>query len=312
VSYLLGDIGATNARFAVLAEGRLGSIKTLEVAQFPRFTDAATVALKDLHRVGNLQGAILAVAGTIMAGRCELTNCSWVIDPQEFYDAFRVKARIVNDFEAVAYSLPLLGSADVVKIGGGDALSGAPMVVLGPGTGLGVACLIPGSGTPLVLSSEAGHTTFAGSNEREDAIIKHVRGVFGHASAERVVSGDGLENIYNAIVALDALKSPPRSAAMITESALKGDCQATMEALATFCSFLGSFAGNTALTFGARGGAYIAGGISPRIVDFLLRSEFRKRFEEKGRFRDYLRRISVQVIVHPAAAFLGLKTIGNF
>ena len=142
--------------------------------------------------------------------------------------------------------------------------------------------------------------------------FKHLRGMFGHVSAERVVSGDGLENIYNAIVALDALKSPPRSAAAITESALKGDCAATVEALATFCGFLGSFAGNTVLTFGARGGAYIAGGISPRIVDFILKSEFRERFEAKGRFRDFLCPISVQIIVHPAAAFLGLRTIANF
>jgi glucokinase len=111
--------------------------------------------------------------------------------------------------------------------------------------------LFRGSGTPRVLPSEGGHATFAGSNEREDAIIQHLRGMFGHVSAERVVSGDGLENIYNAIVALDALKSPPQCAAAITESALKGDCAATVEALATFCGFLGSFAGNTVLTFGA-------------------------------------------------------------
>ena len=307
-----GDVGATNARFAALIEGRLGPVRTLEVAKFPSFIEAAALILKDLEGLAGLQGAVLAVAGPVSTGRCVLTNCSWVIDAQDFYDAFRVKARIVNDFEAVAYSLPVLSPTDVVKIGGGGALPGAPSVVLGPGSGLGVACLIPGAGTPLVLPSEGGHATFAGSNEREDAIIKHLRGMFGHVSAERVVSGDGLENIYNAIVALDALKSPPQSAAAITESALKGDCAATVEALATFCGFLGSFAGNTVLTFGARGGAYIAGGISPRIVDFILKSEFRERFEAKGRFRDFLCPISVQIIVHQAAAFLGLRTIANF
>jgi glucokinase len=124
-----------------------------------------------------------------------------------------------------------------------------------------------------------------------------------------MISGDGLENIYQAIVVLDGLTLAPRSAADITKCALSGDCQIAREALAKFCAFLGSFAGNVALTFGARGGVYIAGGISPRIVDFMARSEFRNRFEAKGRLRPYLKTIPSYVIVHPAAAFLGLKSL---
>ena len=195
------------------------------------------------------------------------------------YGTFRLEARIINDFEAVAYSLPSLAPPDLVGIGGGEAEAGAPMAVLGPGSGLGVACLVPGTEKHIVVSSEGGHATLAGANDREDEIIKHLRSRFGHVSAERVVSGDGLENIYQAIVALDGLALAPRSAADITKSALAGDCPVAHEALATFCAFLGSFAGNVALTFGARGGVYIAGGISPRIVDFLSRSEFRSRLE---------------------------------
>jgi glucokinase len=281
---LLGDIGATNARFALLGNGAVGPVKSFDVARFAQFADAVTAFLKDHCQQIEVTKAFLAVAG------------------------FRLEARIVNDFEAVAYSLPSLAPSDVVGIGGGKTELRAPMAVLGPGSGLGVACLVPGIGKPFVIASEGGHATLAGASDREDEIIKHLRRRFGHVSAERVVSGVGLENIYQAIIALDALAFTPRSAADITRCALSGE-RVAHEALATFCALLGSFAGNVALTFGARGGVYIAGGISPRIVDFLSRSEFRHRFEAKGRLRPYLEAIPSSVIVHPAAAFLGLKSL---
>ena len=306
---LLGDIGATNARFALLANGQLGPVKRLDVAEFPRFADAAAAFLKDHCQQIEITNAILAVAGPIEGERCVLTNCSWVIDARELCETLRFEARIVNDFAATAFSLPSLTSADLVGIGGGQAESGAPMAVLGPGSGLGVACLVPGLGKPIVIPSEGGHATLAGTCDREDEIVKQLRRQFGHVSAERIVSGDGLENTYQAIVALDGLTLAPRSAADITRCALRGDCQVAHEALAKFCAFLGSFAGNVALTFGARGGVYIAGGISPRIVDFMVRSEFRNRFEAKGRLQPYLKTIPTYVVVHPAAAFLGLKSL---
>ena len=306
---LLGDIGATNARFALLANGVVGPVGSFDVTRFARFADAVATFLKDHYQQIEISKAVLAVAGPVEDDRCVLTNCSWVVDARELYETFRLEARIINDFEAVAYSLPSLAPPDLVGIGGGKAEPGAPMAVLGPGSGLGAACLVPEAEKHIVISSEGGHTMLAGANDREDEIIKQLRSRFGHVSAERVVSGDGLENIYQAIVALDGLALAPRSAADITKSALAGDCPVAHEALATFCAFLGSFAGNIALTFGARGGVYIAGGVSPRIVDFLSRSEFRNRFEAKGRLRPYLEAIPSYVIVHPAAAFLGLKSL---
>jgi glucokinase len=306
---LLGDIGATNARFALLANGAVGPVKSFDVARFARFADAVGTLLKNHCQQIEISKAVLAVAGPVEDDRCVLTNRSWVVDARELYETFRLEARIINDFEAVAYSLPSLAPPDLVGIGGGKAEPGAPMAVLGPGSGLGAACLVPEAAKHIVISSEGGHATLAGANAREDEIIKHLRNRFGHVSAERVVSGDGLENIYQAIVALDGLALAPRNAADITKSALAGDCPVAHEALATFCAFLGSFAGNVALTFGARGGVYIAGGISPRIVDFLSRSEFRHRFEAKGRLQPYLEAVPLSVIVHPAAAFLGLKSL---
>ncbi len=276
---------------------------------FARFEDAVAAFLKDHCQQIGIGKAVLAVAGPVEGDRCVLTNCSWVVDARELYATFRLQARIINDFEAVAYSLPCLAPPDLLGIGAGKAEPGAPMAVLGPGSGLGVACLVPGAGKHMVISSEGGHATLSGASDREDQIIKQLRSQFRHVSAERVVSGDGLENIYQAIVALDGLALAHRSAADITKCALGGDCRVAHEALATFCAFLGSFAGNVALTFGARGGVYIAGGIAPRIVGFLGRSEFRNRFEAKGRLRPYLESVPSYVIVHPATAFLGLKSL---
>jgi glucokinase len=306
---LLGDIGATNARFAILADGVLGTVKSFDVAKLTQFTDAVAAFWKDHCPHHEIDKAVFAVAGPIQKDRCVLTNCSWVVDAKELHNTFGLSARIVNDFEAVAYSLPSLGSADLVQVGGGSVELAAPMLVLGPGTGLGVACLVPGKAKCFVISSEAGHATLAGATDREDEIIKRLRNRFGHVSAERLVSGNGLENIYRAILELDRLDLGPRSAVEITKCALDGDCRVAYEALTTFCAFLGSFAGNVALTFGARGGVYIAGGISPRIIDFLVQSEFRKRFEAKGRLQSYLEAVPSYVIVHPAATFLGLKAL---
>jgi glucokinase len=218
---------------------------------------------------------------------------------------------LVNDFAAVAHSLPLLGPTDLANLGGSAADETTPMAVLGPATGLGVACLIGRPDKPVVIASEGGHATLAAACDREDQIIQHLRQRFGHASAERAISGPGLENIYLAIGALDKVETPLQNATQITRSALRGECRIAVEALNVFCAFLGSFAGNVALTFGARGGVYIAGGILPRILYFIRRSQFRDRFEAKGRFREYLKPVPTNVITHPAAAFLGLTSISR-
>ena len=159
------------------------------------------------------------------------------IDARDLHDTFRLEARIVNDFAAMAFSVPSLTSADLVEMGSGKAELRAPTAVLGPGSGLGVACLVPGLGKPVVIPSEGDYVTLAGMCDREDKIIKQLRRRFGHVTAERTVSGDGLENIYQAIVVLDGLALAPRSAADVTKSALAGDCPVAHEALATFCAF---------------------------------------------------------------------------
>jgi glucokinase len=307
---LLGDIGATNARFALLANGVLGQVTNMEVARYPRFLDAVAEFLKLHGDHGPVSNALIAVAGPVENERCKLTNCPWIIDGAELRASLGLGwVRIINDFAAMAHSLPSLISVDLHTIGGGRSIAGAPMAVLGPGTGLGVACLIPGAKEGIVIAGEGGHATIAAASRREDAVIDYLRGRFGHVSAERVISGSGLENLYQAIAALDQSDVPARDAAAITRTALDGSCATAVAALDMFCALLGSFSGNVALMSGAQGGLYIAGGMAPRIVAFMGRSEFRRRFEEKGRFRPYLEAIASSVIVHPAAAFLGLRAL---
>lgn len=306
---LLGDIGATNARFALLSNGNLNAFTSFEVSKFRQLTDALAIFIKEHSRQTEIHRALLAIAGPVRGERVTLTNSPWVIDTRELQTDLGLQVKIINDFEAVALSLPGLTPADLVKIGGGEPEAGAPMAVLGPGSGLGVACLVGRPEKRVVIASEGGHATLAATSEQEDQIARYLRKSFGHVSAERVISGSGLENIYQAISALEGLEIAPRTAAEITNHALSGECQLAQRSLHAFCAFLGSFAGNVALTFGARGGVYIAGGISPRILDFLVRSEYRDRFEAKGRLRSYLETIPSYVITHPAAALIGLKSL---
>jgi len=307
---LLGDIGATNVRFALLSNGVLGPIKWFTVGDFPRFTDAVNAFL-DCQQA-SVREALLAVAGPVDNDRCVLTNCAWTIDAPELCAAFSfVRVHILNDFEATALSLPLMTPSDLYPVGGGEAVLGAPMAVLGPGTGLGVACFVPGSQSSIVVASEGGHATMAAASDREDIILAYLRREFSHVSAERVVSGSGLENLYRAVIAIDGIEAPKRNAAEIANAALDGTCPTARAALDLFCAMLGTFAGNVALMFGARGGMFIAGGIAPRLTEYIARSEFRVRFEHKGRFRQYLASIPSSIIVHPAATFIGLRSMAE-
>jgi len=202
-SVLLGDIGATNARFSLLSNGKLSAINSFGVAEFGQFTDALAIFIREHCRQTQIHEALLAIAGPVKGERVALTNSCWVIDTSELQTVFGLRVRIINDFEALALSLPSLTSTDLAGIGGGKSELRAPMAVLGPGTGLGVACLVDRSDRRVVIASEGGHATLVPTCEQEDRIVNHLRKRFGHVSAERVISGSGLENIYQAIAALE-------------------------------------------------------------------------------------------------------------
>ena len=179
------------------------------------------------------------------------------------------------------------------------------MLVLGPGTGFGAACLFPD--VPFAAVTEAGHATLPATSETEERVIGQLRQRFEHVSVERVLSGSGLANLYQALAAIDGVTVSYRDPAEITRAALDDSCKVSRAALDMFFSLLGSVAGNLALTFCARGGIYIAGGIVPRFADCLAQSKFRKQFESKGRYEPYLQSIPTSIILHPDSNFVGLK-----
>jgi glucokinase len=303
---VLGDIGGTNVRFAVLTDGALGAIAHMAVADYESFGDALAAFLA--RQPEPIRSAVFGVAGVVEGKRCALTNSPWVVDAAELSARFGLSdVRIVNDFEAIAWSLPKLARQDLRTLGGREPKPEAPMLVLGPGTGLGVAAYVPRGS--LVLHSEGGHSTLPGGSPREDTVIAALRRQFGHVSAERVLSGPGLESLYRAVAALDEVGVPARSAAEIAQAALAGECPVSRTALDLFCALLGEVAGNFALSFCAEGGVFIAGGIAPHIADYLPRSQFRARFEAKGRMSPYVAPIPAYLILRRDPAFLGLQAL---
>ena len=307
---LLADVGGTWARFALLSESRLGPIHTLGVGAYASAVDAIRHFTHCEANGASVSRAIIAAAGPVAGGRCALTNSPWVLEAEELKRTFGLATvSIVNDLEALAWAIPHLAPADCEAIGRGHEVACEPVAIIAPGTGLGMACLIPGHGGIRVLASEGGHTTLAATNAQEAALIDILRKRYGHASAERALSGQGLMNLHAALADLQGVPVEARSAEQITRAAIDGSCRNSRLALDVFCSLLGTVAGNAALMFGARGGVYLGGGIAPRIVDYIRRSSFRTQFESKGRLQVYLSRIPTQVIVRADPAFLGLQAL---
>jgi len=314
---LVGDIGGTNARFALTdltmadpAPPELISPRAYHCADFPQLEDAVEQYLKD---VGGPRpdAATLAVAGPVANGAITFTNGGWTLSEAELKRRGFAFARLINDFEAMALGSVALGPGDVVRIGPDVAgQPGRPVMVVGAGTGLGVAGLAYGEGGAVACATEGGHVSFAPADEVEIGVLRVLMHRFGRVSLERLLSGPGLQNLYAALAEVegrtDRMGAPP-SPDLITGRALDGSdpfCAAVVE---RFCAILGTAAGDFALGSGALGGVYIAGGIAPRILPLLKASRFRERFEAKGRFEAYMRPIPTAVIVHPYAALLGAR-----
>ncbi len=308
---LLADIGATNARFALLREGGLGEVLTLPVAAHPTSYGAIAAALERLGSAQVPQTAVLAFAGPVDDARAAMTNAGWDTTEGELRQRFGFsQVRLLNDYAALALSLPHLDDGDRLAVGHGGRLRAggppAPLAVLGPGSGLGVAALLPAEPHPRPLISEGGHVTMPAMDRLEADLFALLREDFGHVSAERLLSGPGLSNIHGGLARLNGTPAEALEPAAVTQRALEGGDPLCRQALELFCLLLGTFAGNVALSYGARGGVFLGGGILPRFPDFLLASGFRGRFEDKGRFRSYLEDIPTWLITRPNAAFLGL------
>jgi glucokinase len=304
---LVGDIGATNSRFALAdAGGVIGRIRVFATEDFLSLGDAIAAYLAAEVPPERPTQAVVAVAAPVTGDEVTLTNHPWTFSAAALRERFGFsQVRAVNDFVANALAVPQLLGADLVRVGGGQSVAGAPIGVIGPGSGLGVSALVPSDGGGIPINSEGGHVTMSAANAREGAVLDVMRGRFEHVSAERVLSGPGLVNLYNVLCELSGEPAKQFTAAQITDPQIDEIDLRAREATQIFCAMLGTVAGNLALTLGARGGIYIAGGIVPRLGNVFAQSEFRSRFEAKGRFRGYLAAIPTYVITRPSPALLG-------
>lgn len=304
---LIADIGGTNARFALIERpgGEPLALRSLSCAAFDGPAEAVRAWLAE---TGAALPAVAAfgIAAPASGDAVAMTNGRWRFSVEVLRATLGLRClRVINDFTALAMALPGLAGDALERIGGGEARPGAPLGLLGPGTGLGISGLIPAPGGPVPLQGEGGHVSLPARTTRETQVVAWLAMRHGHVSAERVLSGPGLVALHDALRALDGAPVVPVSAEEVSTRAQAAACPYCMEALSMFCALLGTVAGDLALTLGARGGIYIGGGVVPRLGEFFAHSAFRPRFEAKGRFQPYLAQIPTSVIRSPHAALLG-------
>lgn len=309
--WLVGDIGATNARFGLVSpDGAIVHSSTFADSDFATIGDAIRAYLAQARLSPAPRTGCIAVAAPASGDAIRMTNHPWNFSVAALRTELGFeRLDVINDFTAVALAVPRLGANDRIPVGGGAPVAGRPIAVLGPGSGLGASGLIPAGSSWLPLTGEGGHVTMPAITERENAVLEWMRRHFDHVSAERCLSGPGLVNLYNALAALDRVPAAAYTAAQITDSATAVQDPLCREATAMFCAMLGTVAGDLALTLGAQGGVYIAGGIVPRLGARFLESGFRARFEAKGRLSPYLAAIPTYVVTHPLPAFLGCAAV---
>lgn len=305
---LIGDIGGTNARFALIR----GPGEAFTTPQVLRTADYATLEEAIRHYLRGMgevrpRWAALGIANPVTGDRVKMTNHHWSFSIEELRRAIGFdRLWMHNDFTALALALPVLPRKELHQVGGTLPAGGSPAALIGPGTGLGVSGLFTAAGRPLPINGEGGHVTMPAFDEHEAALIGLLRRRGSHVSAERVLSGPGLEALYQAHCELSGQVPDRLSAADITSRGIAADCKDCAAALDLFCAMLGTVASDLALTLGARGGVYIGGGIVPRLGDYFARSRFRTRFEDKGRFREYLAPIPVYVIRSQYPGLIGV------
>ncbi len=306
---LVGDIGGTNARLA-LCDLKDGSISAPAVYSTYEYYSLESCILDFKKKTGaSFKNACIAAACPITCDYIKMTNNSWQFSRSKLQQNCGLDSlMVINDFTAMSMSVTCLDRSKLVQIGGSLPDLNAPIAVYGPGTGLGVGHIIRVNDKWLQLPGEGGHVDLATADMTEDLILIALRARIGHVSAERVLSGPGLVNLYEVTAMKNSRLESGLTPADVTSRALANppdpDC---LEALHTFCRLMGRFGGNLALTLSTFGGVYIAGGVIPHFLDFFKNSEFREAFEAKGRLKDFLKRIPVYVITDTLA---GLKGAG--
>ncbi|MGE5284277.1 MAG: glucokinase [Actinomycetota bacterium] len=313
---LAGDVGGTKTSLALYRREAKGLLRTRMATYRSREHAGLDAILRDfLGDGGAVEQACIGVAGPVENGRCRLTNLDWEVDEASLRQTLGlVEAYIVNDLQATASSLPFLRESDLAAIREGKVDPRGNMAVLSAGTGLGEGFLVGSDAGYIPLASEGGHVDFAPRDEREMRLHAFLRAKYGRVSAERVLSGPGLYDVYRFLREVEGMGEEPGIAAevagaepqrAIVRHGLAGGTGACGETLRFFCSLYGAEAGNLALHYLATGGVYLGGGIAPAILPALRRGEFLSAFLDKGRMRSLLSRVPVTVILDPAAPLLG-------
>lgn len=305
---LVGDVGGTNARLALVdSQGHIRNPRTFPCKDYASLGDIIAEYIETTAGKKRPPRAVLAVAGPVVDGEIEFTNLDWVVSEGDLLAHFEFEAiELVNDFAAQALACPLLEGPDLRVLG--PALPRGsrvcPMLALGAGTGFGVAGLARSERGDVPISTEGGHAGFAPADEVEVEVLRRLAAKYGRVSIERILSGQGLYDLYTILAELQGQPPVLPDEVAVTTEGMAGDPLAAAT-LDRFARILGSVAGDLALTFGARGGVFVSGGIAPRIADKLATGDFRRRFEDKGRLSDYVRDIPTYLVLHPYPAIVG-------
>jgi len=305
---LVADIGGTNARFALAHSGdgiHLSQIRILPTGDYGSLQGAVRAYLADTDTGERPHVAAIAVAGPVVSDQVRMTNCPWSFRRSALAEDLNMdQVFVLNDFEAIACALPYLGDNDLLKIGSGKIQQDGNKIVLGPGTGIGVAAITAVGEGWKVLTSEGGHVGFAPADDLERQILRMVTCKYPRVSVERVISGQGFATLHQALATIRGEDVESLSPKEITRRALDNPGGHCGQVVDIFCSILGTFAGDMAVTFNATGGVYLAGGILPKIQEFFLASRFRSRFEDKGRL-SYVKDIPTLQIMTKQPALIG-------
>lgn len=318
--FLVADIGGTNARFALASADAkrrpvLDAVRELHAADYATLASAARHYLEEVGTPA-VRSAVFAVASPVTGDAIKMTNSPWSFSVRALKDELALDAlQLINDFAAVSHAVPHLRRDDVIAIGTPPAALACDRrdghyVVLGPGTGLGVGRLMLRDAVPFVLETEGGHVGFAPTNAYELKLLETLWRDYPRVSAERLLSGSGLVNLYRAICAVEGEPVVDLTPAQISEMASARAGSVCARSVELFCELLGAFAGDAVLMHGAWDGVYLAGGITQKLLPWLQRGDFRARFEFKGRFDTLLKHVPVLAITHPHAGLLGAAARG--
>ena len=307
ITNIVADIGGTNLRLGqVNPDGSIKNLTLFQCDEHPSLKSVLEVYLTENNLTDCTINACLAIACPVDQDLIKMTNLPWQFSKSELKEQLNLNnLYLINDYTAIAWAVPFLSDSQKVKVGGGSAVEQTPIAICGPGTGLGVANVVWGNDQWISIGGEGGHADFAAIDDTEIEILKFLRNKYPRVSYEQVLSGLGIEQIYQALCSIKGVEPKNYEAKDISANALNNSCDICLQTLNQFCNTLGSFAGNMALTTSAFGGVYIAGGIVPRFIEFLNNSDFRKRFEAKNRFTEFNAAIPTYIITEAQPGVIG-------